>query len=154
MKYESFCTEDTLGLAYKLGKAAKSGDIYCLSGDLGAGKTVFSKGFARAMGYEGITSPTFNIMNEYNGGALPLYHFDLYRLKDESELETVGYEDYFYSDGVCLVEWAERAINFFPKNVFWVTISCDENYGSDYRELNIENYGDTYRELDIENTCD
>ena len=109
MKIVSFSAEETARIGYNMGKAAKPGDIYCLSGTLGAGKTVFSQGFARGLGYTGrVTSPTFTIMNTYEGGRLNLYHFDLYRLENETDLESIGYEEYFYSDGCCLVEWPER----------------------------------------------
>jgi tRNA threonylcarbamoyladenosine biosynthesis protein TsaE len=140
MKFESFSAEDTARIAYEFGKKAVAGDIFCLSGTLGAGKTVFAQGFARALGYRQITSPTFTIMNEYTGGRLPLYHFDLYRLNDGTDLESIGYEEYFFSNGVSLVEWAERAADLFPENVFFVKINLSSN--------------ENYREICVENTCD
>jgi len=144
MKHESFSAEDTARIAFEFGKNAVAGDIFCLSGTLGAGKTVFAQGFAHALGYENITSPTFTIMNEYTGGRLSFYHFDLYRLEGgsegETELESIGYEEYFFSDGVCLVEWAERAIDLFPKNVYSVKINmCSQE---NHREISIENTRD------------
>ena len=99
--------EATEALGEKLGREARAGQIYCLSGDLGVGKTVFTKGFAKGLGItEHVTSPTFAIVNEYEG-RLPLYHFDVYRISCEEEMEDTGYEEYFYGEGVCLVEWAE-----------------------------------------------
>lgn len=141
MRYESFSAEETAKMAFQFGKNAKAGDIFCLSGTLGAGKTVFAKGFAMGIGYEGrVISPTFTILNEYEGGRLPLYHFDLYRLACE-DLESIGYEDYFFSSGVSLVEWPEQAVGFLPENVYWVKIKTDASRGGDFREINIENIG-------------
>ncbi|MCL2387238.1 MAG: tRNA (adenosine(37)-N6)-threonylcarbamoyltransferase complex ATPase subunit type 1 TsaE [Defluviitaleaceae bacterium] len=135
MVFESFCAEDTKNFAANIAQNAKAGDIFCLCGTLGAGKTVFAQGFAKGMGYEGrVTSPTFTIMNEYEGARLPLYHFDLYRLEDgEADLESIGYEEYFFANGVSLVEWPERAVDAFPKNVTWVKITSDAARGDDYR---------------------
>ena len=141
MVFKSFSAEETAEIAYKFGQNAKQGDIFCISGTLGAGKTVFAQGFARGLGYTGrVTSPTFTIMNEYDNARLPIYHFDLYRLEHECELESIGYEEYFFSDGVCLVEWPERAEGVFPKSACIVKIylcQCD-----DTREIYIENIGD------------
>jgi tRNA threonylcarbamoyladenosine biosynthesis protein TsaE len=94
MKYESFSAADTAKIAFDFGKNAQPGEIFCLSGTLGAGKTVFVQGFAKGIGYEGrVTSPTFTIMNEYESGRLPIYHFDLYRLEGADDLESIGYEE-------------------------------------------------------------
>lgn len=143
MKYESFSAEETAEIAFDFGKNAKAGDIFCLSGTLGAGKTVFAQGFARGAGYEGrVTSPTFTIMNEYENGRLPVYHFDLYRLEGECDLESIGYEEYFFSDGVSLIEWPERAEGVFPKNVYFVKINLDMSRGDAFREISIENFSD------------
>ena len=93
----SFGPEDTYALGKRLGEAAKAGDVFCLNGDLGVGKTVFTQGFACGLGItEPVNSPTFTIVQEYDGGRLPLYHFDVYRIGDVSEMDEVGYEDYFY----------------------------------------------------------
>jgi len=125
MIYKSFSPEATEELGYKFGLNAKSGDIFCLSGELGAGKTVFARGMARGLGYTGrVTSPTFTLMNVYENGRLPFYHFDLYRLENgQSDLESIGYEDFLYSDGVSLVEWAERAEGSFTGEITWIKIT-------------------------------
>ena len=103
----SFGPEDTYALGKRLGEAAKAGDVFCLNGDLGVGKTVFTQGFACGLGItEPVNSPTFTIVQEYDGGRLPLYHFDVYRIGDVSEMDEVGYEDYFYGGGVTLIEWS------------------------------------------------
>ena len=136
---KSYSAEDTENLGFMLGQEAKKGDIICLTGNLGAGKTVFSQGFAKAIGYEGrVTSPTFNLMNEYTGGRLPIYHFDLYRLEGgENDLEGIGYQDYFYGNGVSLVEWAELAGDAIPESAIRISIDfCTKNF--DHREIKID----------------
>ncbi|MCL1884555.1 MAG: tRNA (adenosine(37)-N6)-threonylcarbamoyltransferase complex ATPase subunit type 1 TsaE [Defluviitaleaceae bacterium] len=143
MKFESFSAEETMKIAHDFGKNAKGGEIFCLSGDLGAGKTVFAQGFAKGIGYEGrVTSPTFTIMNQYEGGRLPMYHFDLYRLEGEADLESIGYEEYFFSGGVSLVEWPERAEVFFSQNVSYIKIISDASRGDNFRVIILENSGD------------
>ena len=129
MTCKSTSPEDTKGLGFILGQEAKKGDIFCLTGNLGAGKTVFAQGFALGLGYEGqVTSPTFTLMNEYIGGRLPMYHFDLYRLEGGAEdLESIGYEDYFYGKGVSLIEWAELAGDAIPENAIWIKIDQVKN---------------------------
>ncbi|MCL2577410.1 MAG: tRNA (adenosine(37)-N6)-threonylcarbamoyltransferase complex ATPase subunit type 1 TsaE [Defluviitaleaceae bacterium] len=142
-RFESFSAEETAKIASCFGEKAKAGDIFCLSGMLGAGKTVFAQGFVRGIGYEGhVTSPTFTIMNEYENGRLPVYHFDLYRLEGGNDLENIGYEEYFFSGGVSLVEWPERAQDVFPKNVYFVKINSNLSRGDAFREICIENFGD------------
>jgi len=143
-RFESRSAEETAEIAQHFGKSAAPGDIFCLSGNLGAGKTVFARGFAKGLGYEGaVTSPTFTIMNEYTGIRLPLYHFDLYRLEDATDLESIGYEDYFFADGVSLVEWPERAEEVFnSKNIYRVQIKTDLSQGEEFREITVENSGD------------
>jgi len=137
---ESFSAEDTKGLGFIMGQEAKKGDIFCLSGNLGAGKTVFTQGFALGLGYDGsVTSPTFTLMNEYIGGRLPLYHFDLYRLEGGAEdLESIGYKDYFYGNGAVLVEWAELAGDAIPESAIWVKINQDLRGAPEYRSIEIE----------------
>jgi len=148
MKFKSFSADETAKIAFDFAQKAKAGDIICLSGNLGTGKTVFAKGFAKGIGFEGrVISPTFTIMNEYEGGRLPIYHFDLYRLEDgENDLESIGYEEYFFSNGISLVEWPERVKNIFPKKYFLVKINSDNHAeracDDDYREICIENIGD------------
>ena len=135
----SYSTKDTQNLGHILGQEAKKGDIFCLSGNLGVGKTVFTQGFAKGLGYTGrVTSPTFTLMNEYVGGRLPLYHFDLYRLEGgEDDLQDIGYEDYFYGNGVALVEWAELAGDAVPSHAIRVKISADMQKDPEYREIEI-----------------
>lgn len=132
----------TEALGEKMGQAAKAGQIYCLSGDLGVGKTVFTKGFAKGLGVtEYVTSPTFAIVNEYEG-RLPLYHFDVYRISCEEEMEDTGYEDYFYGEGVCLVEWAELVKGLIPEDAVWITIEKDYTKDNDdYRLITVRQEG-------------
>ena len=126
---KSYSADDTKGLGFILGQEAKKGDIFCLTGNLGAGKTVFAQGFALGLGYDGpVTSPTFTLMNEYIGGRLPMYHFDLYRLEGGAEdLEGIGYEDYFYDKGVSLIEWAELGGDAIPEKAIWIKIDLVKN---------------------------
>lgn len=136
--FESFNEEGTLTFAREIGKTASKGDIYCLIGDLGVGKTVFSKGFAKGMNIdEHITSPTFTIVHEYEG-RLPLYHFDVYRINDESEMEEIGYEEYFYGEGVSLIEWANIIPGLIPEFAKTITIEKDLDKGFDYRKITIK----------------
>lgn len=138
MIYETYSEKETFELGRKLGKAAQVGDIFCLLGDLGVGKTIFSKGFAIGLGIkESITSPTFTIIQVYDN-SIPLYHFDMYRIEDEDELEMIGYEDYFFGEGVCLVEWANNVASVIPKTAKWLTIEKDLEKGFDYRKISIE----------------
>ena len=106
-RYESFSEADTFNIGQEIASSVKESDIVCLEGDLGVGKTVFTKGFAIGLNIEEcITSPTFTIVQEYDEGRLPLYHFDVYRIGDPEEMYEIGYEDYFFGEGVCLIEWA------------------------------------------------
>lgn len=136
--YETQSEKETFEIGHQLAENSKSGDIYCLLGDLGVGKTVFSKGFAIGLGItEAITSPTFTIVQVYEAEK-PLYHFDMYRIEDEDELEMIGYEDYFYGKGVCLVEWANNVEDVIPENAKWITIEKDLEKGFDYRKITIK----------------
>lgn len=136
-RWETDTPQETEKIGEALGLAAQGGQVYCLDGDLGVGKTVFTKGFAKGLGiHEHITSPTFTIINEYprkDGARLPLYHFDVYRIGSEEEMEDTGYEDYFYGDGVCLVEWANRIPSLIPADAIWITIEKDYDKSEDYR---------------------
>lgn len=135
---ESRSEQQTYEAGKQLGKQAKAGEIYCLNGDLGVGKTVFTKGFAEGLGiYEPVCSPTFTIMQQYEEGRLPLYHFDVYRIGDIEEMDELGYEDYFFGDGVCLIEWASLIEEIIPSNAVWITIEKDMNYGFEYRRITI-----------------
>lgn len=136
---ESLRAEDTYQVGFSLGEQAKPGEIYSLSGDLGVGKTVFTQGFARGLQIqEPISSPTFTIVQEYEEGRLPLYHFDVYRISDISEMDEIGYEDYFYGNGVCLIEWADLIEEILPDNITTVTIEKDLQKGFDYRNIRIQ----------------
>lgn len=135
---EVYDEKETKALGYNLGLNAKSGQIYCLKGDLGVGKTVFTKGFAEGLGItDYITSPTFTIVNEYNG-RLPFYHFDVYRIGDPDEMYDIGYEEYFFGDGVCLIEWAELIEELLPDDVCWIIIEKDLNKGITYRKIEVK----------------
>ena len=130
---------DTYSLGQRLGREAKKGDIFCLNGDLGVGKTVFTQGFAAGLGItEPVNSPTFTILQQYDEGRLPLYHFDVYRIGDVSEMDEVGYEDCFYGDGVTLIEWPERIRELLPEHVVTVTIEKNLEKGFDYRKITVE----------------
>lgn len=136
---ESFCPDETYALGKSLGEAAKAGDVICLNGDLGVGKTVFTQGFAEGLGItEPVNSPTFTIVQEYDDGRLPLYHFDVYRIGDVSEMDEIGYEDYFYGEGVCLIEWSNLIEEILPEHVISVTIEKDLQKGFDYRKITVE----------------
>lgn len=136
---ESFCWEDTFRLGRQMGEKAQKGWVYTLTGDLGAGKTVFSKGLAAGLGIRDIvSSPTFTILQIYEEGRLPFYHFDVYRIGDISEMEEIGYEDFFYGEGVCLIEWAELVRELLPERYTSVTILKDLEKGFDYRRIIIE----------------
>lgn len=138
MIIDSYKAEDTFRIGYRLGEAAKKGEVYCLNGDLGVGKTVFTQGFAKGMGIvEAVNSPTFTIIQQYEG-RLPFYHFDVYRISDIDEMEEIGYEDYFYGDGVCLIEWAQLIEELLPKSRVNITIKKDLQKGFDYRTITIE----------------
>lgn len=134
---ETFSPEETEAIGEKLGRETVPGQVYSLDGDLGVGKTVFTKGFARGLGItEHVTSPTFTIINEYKG-RIPLYHFDVYRISCEEEMDDTGYEDYFYGDGVSLVEWATLIPNLMPEDAIHINIEKDFEKGDDYRRIMI-----------------
>ncbi len=137
MIIESYSQNETEKIGFELGEKAKSGEIYCLFGDLGVGKTVLTKGFARGLGIdEHITSPTFTIINKYSG-RLPLYHFDVYRIADPEEMDYIGCDEYFFGEGVCLIEWAELISDIIPDNAQWIKIEKDIERGLDYRKITI-----------------
>ena len=137
--YESFSEEMTFNIGKELGKKADKGEIICLEGDLGVGKTVFTKGFAEGLNIEeNIDSPTFTIVQEYTEGRLPLYHFDVYRIGDISEMDEIGYEDYFFGEGVCLIEWASRIEELLPESAVHIKIEKDLAKGFEYRRVVVE----------------
>lgn len=139
MIIDSFSPEDTFGIGEQLAKEARPGDIYTLEGDLGVGKTILTKGMARGLGIrEPVTSPTFTILQEYESGRLPLYHFDVYRIGDPEEMDEIGYEDYFYGRGICLIEWAGLIEELIPAEAVRISIEKDLKRGLDYRRVRIE----------------
>ena len=142
MTIETNSPEETFALGQKLGEQAKAGQIYTLNGDLGVGKTVFTQGIARGLGItEAVSSPTFTIVQVYEEGRLPFYHFDVYRIGDIEEMEEIGYDDYFFGNGVCMIEWAELIEELIPENSIHVTIEKDLEKGFDYRRITITRSG-------------
>lgn len=139
MKYETRSEQETYALGEKIGKEAQAGDIYALLGDLGVGKTVFTKGLAKGLGIgEHISSPTFTILQVYDEGRLPLYHFDVYRIGDPEEMDEIGYEDCFFGQGISLVEWANLIEELMPAQTKWIRIEKDLSEGFDFRRITIE----------------
>lgn len=142
MVIETNRPEETYELGVKLGNQALPGQIYCLDGDLGVGKTVFTQGFASGLGIEGpVNSPTFTILQQYEDGRLPLYHFDVYRIGDVCEMDEIGYEDCFYGDGVCLIEWSQLIPEILPENVVRIRIEKNLDRGFDYRRISVSGLG-------------
>ena len=143
MILESKSPEDTFQIGMRLGKLAEAGDVYTLTGDLGVGKTVFTKGFAKGLGIEeSVNSPTFTILQIYEGGRLPLYHFDVYRIGSVEEMEETGYEEYIMGDGVSLIEWADLIEEILPRKRTRVLIEKDLEKGFDYRRITVELTGE------------
>ena len=139
MRIESLCPEDTFALGKKIGLAARAGQVYTLTGDLGVGKTVFTQGLAQGLGItEPVSSPTFTIIQVYDQGRLPFYHFDVYRIGCLEEMDEIGYEDYFWGKGVCLIEWANLIGELLPEDAIAITIEKDLARGFDYRTIEIE----------------
>jgi tRNA threonylcarbamoyladenosine biosynthesis protein TsaE len=140
MIYETMSPKETFELGKKIGFEANAGEIICLDGELGVGKTVFTKGFAKGLSIEEVVnSPTFTIIQEYNDGRMPLYHFDVYRIGDPEEMYEIGFEDYLYGDGVCLIEWSDLIKELIPDSAKTVLIEKDLNKGLDYRKITINN---------------
>ena len=138
---DSFCAKDTYELGEKIGQMAKPGMVISLTGDLGVGKTVFTQGLAKGLGIEEpVNSPTFTIVQVYEEGRLPLYHFDVYRIGDIEEMDEIGYEDYLYVEGVCLIEWADLIREILPEQMCRVTIEKDLEKGFDYRKITLEGF--------------
>ena len=137
--YESFSENDTFEIAKNIAKELKKGSIVCLYGELGVGKTIFAKGFAKGLGIEDdITSPTFTLVQSYESLDNVLHHFDVYRISDESEMDEIGYEEYFFSDAICLIEWSSLIPDLIPENAIRISIEKDMEKGFDYRNINIE----------------
>ena len=136
---ETGSEKETFDLGYSIGKEAKPGKVYALLGDLGVGKTVFTKGVAAGLSIkEQVNSPTFTIVQVYESGRLPFYHFDVYRIGDLEEMDEIGYEDYFFGEGLCMVEWAHLIKELMPKETVWVTIEKDLEKGFDYRRITFQ----------------
>lgn len=130
---------ETFELGRSMGERARAGQIYCLDGNLGVGKTVFAQGFAAGLGIIGpVNSPTFTIIQQYEEGRLPFYHFDVYRIGDVEEMDEIGYEDYFYGEGVCLIEWSELIREILPEEAVRVRIEKNLDRGFDYRRISVE----------------
>ena len=136
---ETATREETLALGVKIGEQALPGTVICVDGDLGAGKTVLAQGIAKGLGIsEQVVSPTFTILQEYRDGRIPFYHFDVYRIEDPDEMYEVGFEDYFYGDGICMIEWAELIRELLPEDHVHITIEKQMDRGSDYRRIRAE----------------
>lgn len=136
---ETFSAEETYTLGKKLGEQAKPGQVYTLIGDLGVGKTVFTQGVADGLGItEPINSPTFTIVQIYEEGRMPFYHFDVYRIGDVEEMDEVGFDDYVYGDGVTMIEWANLIQEILPEKYTQILIEKDLEKGFDYRKITIE----------------
>ena len=139
MIIETFSPEETYALGEKIGRESRPGDVYTLVGDLGVGKTVFTQGVASGLDItEAISSPTFTIVQVYEEGRLPFYHFDVYRIGDVEEMDEIGYEDYFYGNGVTMIEWANLIEEILPKSYREIRIEKDLEKGFDYRKITIE----------------
>lgn len=145
VKIVSLGEEYTFQLGYKLGGLLSKGDVVCLTGDLGAGKTTLSKAIAKGLGVEeDVTSPTFTLIHEYMG-RLPLYHFDVYRIRKVEEMEELGYEEYFYGDGVCLIEWASLIEELIPIEHLWIHITKGD--GEQNREIEIKGTTEHFKRI-------
>ena len=139
MIYETNSEKETFELGKNLGEQAKAGQIFCLNGDLGVGKTVFTQGFAKGLGIEeNVNSPTFTIIQVYEEGRIPLYHFDVYRIGDPEEMYEIGYEDYFFGEGVCLIEWSKLIEELIPEEAINIEIDKNLEKGLDYRKITVE----------------
>ena len=142
MVFESNSEKDTFDLGRQIGEKAVPGDVYTLVGDLGVGKTVFTKGLAKGLGIEEpVSSPTFTIVQIYEEGRMPLYHFDVYRIGDVEEMEEIGYEDCIYGEGVSLIEWADLIEEILPEHYVEIKIEKDPGRDFDYRRITVEEKG-------------
>ena len=135
---ETFSPEETFAFGNWIGEHALPGQVYTLVGDLGVGKTVFTQGVAEGLGItEPVNSPTFTIIQEYESGRMPFYHFDVYRIGDIEEMEEIGYDDYFYGNGICLIEWANLIEEILPEQIIEITIEKNLEKGFDYRKITV-----------------
>ena len=141
MIFETMSEEETFELGRQLGRGAKPGQIFCLDGDLGVGKTVFTQGFADGLNIEeSVNSPTFTIVQIYDEGRIPLYHFDVYRIGDPEEMYEIGYEEYFFGEGVCLIEWSKLIDELIPKEAVKVIIEKNLEKGLNDRRITLNGY--------------
>lgn len=146
MTVETFSAEETFALGRWIGENAVPGQVYALNGDLGVGKTVFTQGVAKGLGIEGaVSSPTFTILQIYEEGRLPFYHFDVYRIGCAEEMDEIGYDEYFYGNGICLIEWADLIEEILPEHCREITISKDLSKGTDYRKIVIHGEAGAWR---------
>ncbi|MDO4966586.1 MAG: tRNA (adenosine(37)-N6)-threonylcarbamoyltransferase complex ATPase subunit type 1 TsaE [Lachnospiraceae bacterium] len=136
--FETFSSEETFNIGKQIAETVSGGEIFTLIGDLGVGKTVFTQGFAEGLGIEdAVNSPTFTIVQVYEDGRIPFYHFDVYRIGDVDEMDEIGYEDYFYGEGVSIIEWADLIKEIIPDNAKRIEITKDLSKGLDYRRITI-----------------
>ena len=139
MVQETRSPEQTFEIGFRLGRKARPGQVYTLTGDLGVGKTVFTQGFAKGLGIEEpVSSPTFTIVQVYEEGRLPFYHFDVYRIGDVEEMDEIGYEDYVMGEGVCLIEWDNLIEEILPQKRTEIVIEKDLDQGFEFRRITIE----------------
>ncbi|WP_026509455.1 tRNA (adenosine(37)-N6)-threonylcarbamoyltransferase complex ATPase subunit type 1 TsaE [Butyrivibrio sp. LC3010] len=135
---ETYSAEETFAFGKRIGETAAPGSVYTLIGDLGVGKTVLTQGVAAGLGIEGpVNSPTFTILQVYDEGRIPFYHFDVYRIGDVSEMDEIGYEDYFYGKGICFIEWANLIEEILPEKYMEIIIEKDLMKGTDYRRITL-----------------
>ena len=145
MDFEVNSIAETTNIGRQLGKILNPGDIVCLTGDLGTGKTHITKGIAEGLSItENITSPTFTIVNEYDSGRLKLYHFDVYRVSDPDEIYAIGFDDYIFGEGISVIEWANYIEEILPKDYLHIYIQKDLSKGENYRKISITPYGEKY----------
>ena len=136
--YETNSPDETYEIGKQMAQKAEAGTVFCLDGDLGVGKTVFTQGVAEGLGItEPVNSPTFTIIQEYESGRMPFYHFDVYRIGDIEEMEEIGYDDYFYGNGICLIEWANLIEEILPEQIIEITIEKNLEKGFDYRKITV-----------------
>lgn len=138
---ETWSAEETFALGKSIGEKATAGEVYTLSGELGTGKTVFAQGLAAGLGIrEPVNSPTFTIMQQYEEGRLPFYHFDVYRIADESEMEEIGFDEFVYGEGVSLIEWAELIEGLLPEHRIEIRMEKEPEKGFDYRKITMKEW--------------
>lgn len=137
-EYETLSPEETFEIGRQFGQMARPGQVLALTGDLGVGKTLFTQGLAKGLGIEGpVSSPTFTIVQEYDKGRLPFYHFDVYRIADPEEMDEIGFDDYIYGNGICLIEWAELIEDILPQECIRITIEKNLEKGFEYRLIRV-----------------